>query len=204
MTTPDDQAPNGGWRQSDLVPRPDPTKLTTEAVAQATLQYRRELAQLRELIENRLDISDEALDRRAQSFQLQIDQRFTAAQTAVDAALTSAEKAVTKAEIAAEKRFDSVNEFRQALSDQTRLFLPRTEYEAAHKAVQDRVSVNAERLSALELRLTSRLDRGEGLDLGAQGNRNEQRLNTNAAIAVISTILLVISIAVTIVIATHH
>jgi len=204
MTTPDDQAPNGGWRQADLVPRPDPTKLTTEAVAQATLQYRRELGQLRELIENRLDISDEALDRRAQSFQLQIDQRFTAAQTAVDAALTSAEKAVTKAEIAAEKRFDSVNEFRQALSDQTRLFLPRTEYEAAHQALQDRVTVATERLAALELRLTSRLDRGEGVDLGAQGHRSEQRLNTNAAIAVISTILLVISIAVTIVIATHH
>jgi hypothetical protein len=50
------------WRQDDLVPRPDPTKLTTEAVDKATAQYRRELAALREIIETRLAGSDE--DRR--------------------------------------------------------------------------------------------------------------------------------------------
>jgi hypothetical protein len=50
------------WRQADLVPRPDPTKLTTEAVDKATVQYRRELATLREIIETRLAGSDE--DRR--------------------------------------------------------------------------------------------------------------------------------------------
>jgi len=50
------------WRQADLVPRPDPTKLTTEAVDKATVQFRRELAGLREIIETRLAGSDE--DRR--------------------------------------------------------------------------------------------------------------------------------------------
>ncbi len=37
-------------------------------------------------------------------------------------ALSAAEKAVTKAEAANEKRFDSVNEFRQTLSDQNKTF----------------------------------------------------------------------------------
>ncbi len=37
-------------------------------------------------------------------------------------ALSAAEKAVTKAEAATEKRFDSVNEFRQTLSDQNKTF----------------------------------------------------------------------------------
>jgi hypothetical protein len=50
------------WSQADLVPRPDPTKLTTEAVDKATVQYRRELATLREIIETRLAGLDE--DRR--------------------------------------------------------------------------------------------------------------------------------------------
>ena len=43
---------------ADLVPRPDPTKLTTEAVATATTQYRRELFALRELVETRMDGAD--------------------------------------------------------------------------------------------------------------------------------------------------
>jgi hypothetical protein len=200
LTTPD----NGGWRADELVPRPDPTKLTTEAVDKATLQYRRELGQLREIIETRLDSSEENLGRRADSFQLQMDQRFAAAQSAVEAALASAEKAVSKAEAAAEKRFEAVNEFRSALTDQTRLFLPRTEYDSNHKALEDRIGVNTERMAALELRLTSRLDRGEGIETGAHVQRTDQRLNTNVTIAVVSTLLLFISIAVTIFIATGH
>jgi hypothetical protein len=195
---------NQGWRAEELVPRPDPTKLTTEAVERATLQYRRELSQLRELIETRLDAMDADRALRFGDMQLQMDQRFTSAQKAVETALLSAEKAVTKAETAAEKRFDSVNEFRQAMNDQTRLYMPRTEYEAAHKSLEARMGVTVDRLAALELRLTSRLDRGEGLDAGSSGQRNEQRLNTNVTIAVISTLLLILSIAVTIFIATRH
>jgi hypothetical protein len=45
-------------------------------------------------------------------------------------ALTSAEKAVTKAEAATERRFESVNEFRQTLSDQAGTFISRTEFNA--------------------------------------------------------------------------
>ncbi len=55
-------------------------------------------------------------------------------------ALTSAEKAVTKAEAATERRFESVNEFRQTLSDQAGTFISRAEYDA----------------------LKERIDRGEG------------------------------------------
>ena len=42
-------------------------------------------------------------------------------------ALQAAEKAVTKAELAAEKRFESVNEFRNQLKDQTGTFITRNE-----------------------------------------------------------------------------
>jgi hypothetical protein len=54
-------------------------------------------------------------------------QRFQDSGTAVNAALQAAEKAVTKAEAASEKRFESVNEFRNTLSDQARTFIPRAE-----------------------------------------------------------------------------
>jgi hypothetical protein len=70
-----------------------------------------------------------------------------AAEKAVQTALTAAEKAVTKAEVATEKRFESVNEFRTALSDQTASFPSRVELNALADRVTD---------------LATRLDKNEG------------------------------------------
>jgi hypothetical protein len=47
---------------TDLIPRPDPTRLTTDAVNAATAQWRRDLEALRELIETRLDGMDRAIE----------------------------------------------------------------------------------------------------------------------------------------------
>lgn len=71
---------------------------------------------------------------------------------AVSAALVAAEKAVTKAEFAAEKRFDSVNEFRRTLADQTNTFIPRTE---AH------LSLDALRKEVDELKQTRAANEGQ-------------------------------------------
>jgi len=160
----------------DWRPVPDPTLLTTQ-------QLLRELAALRELLETRIDGLDRLLSRRMDD-----------ADKAIQAALVSAEKAVTKAETASEKRFEGVNEFRQALADQTATFIRRAEYEAASTALSDRVTASADRVGALELRLTSRLDRGEGADVGAAGQRTDQRLNMSQVIAGIATLVAVISL----------
>jgi hypothetical protein len=47
-----------GDAAGSLMPVPDPTKLTTDAVQAATEQYRREMASLRELLETRLNAMD--------------------------------------------------------------------------------------------------------------------------------------------------
>jgi ElaB/YqjD/DUF883 family membrane-anchored ribosome-binding protein len=122
-----------------------------------------------------------------------LSRRMDDADKAIQAALAAAEKATDKANDANEKRFEGVNEFRRALADQTGTFIPRTEYDAAHSALTDRVDANAERMAALELRLTSRLDRGEGSDAGAAGQRGEARLNMSQVIAAIATLAAVIS-----------
>jgi hypothetical protein len=161
------------------------------------------------------------LDRRLEHFQLQLDQRFAfdrdtltalkdmlneryatqtkaldaafkAAEQAVAVALANAEKATVKAETAADKRFESVNEFRAVLTDQTRTLLTRTEYEVARRALEERVSVNADRVNALELRLTSRLDLDQGEGAGVAGQRSETRLNLGMAVSIG---LLVLSLA---------
>lgn len=70
-------------------------------------------------------------------------------------ALAAADKAVLKAEAATEKRFESVNEFRQALTDQTKTFITRIEFEAMREANLARIAD-----------LSSRLDKTEGRSVG--------------------------------------
>jgi hypothetical protein len=176
VTAVDDRGDPRGTGSDTWTPRPDPTVLTTA-------QLLRELAALRELLETRVDALDRLLSRRMDD-----------ADKAIQAALVSAEKAVTKAEVASEKRFEGVNEFRKALADQTSTFIPRAEYDAAHASLADRVTANAERVAALELRLTSRLDRGEGSDAGAAGQRGEQRLNMSQVIAALGFLAAVITL----------
>ena len=74
-----------------------------------------------------------------------------AQEKAVATAMTAAEKAVTKAETANEKRFESVNEFRQTLSDQTASFPSRVELQALAQRVTD---------------LATRMDKTEGRSTG--------------------------------------
>jgi hypothetical protein len=84
-----------------------------------------------------------------------VDVRFEAQQKAVESALAAADRAVQKAEVASDKRFDSVNEFRNTLSDQTRTLIPRTEAEQQFKDVGEKLANLTTRLNAIE-------DRGRG------------------------------------------
>jgi len=70
-------------------------------------------------------------------------------------ALIAAEKAVAKAETANEKRFESVNEFRKTLSDQTASFPSRVELQALADRVAD---------------LATRLDKAEGRGRGVSAS----------------------------------
>jgi predicted transcriptional regulator len=67
------------------------------------------------------------------------EQRFIDAERAVSYALAAAKEAVIKAEQAAEKRFESVNEFRNTLSDQQRNLLPRSEADRAFAAMAEKI-----------------------------------------------------------------
>lgn len=83
---------------------------------------------------------------------LRYSQRFDAQQKAlqdalvgakenVAAALAAAKEAVVKAEMAADKRFESVNEFRQTLSDQATTFMPRMESNARLDAMSEKIAL---------------------------------------------------------------
>lgn len=75
------------------------------------------------------------------------DKLREADQRALKAALQAVKEDNEKKAVAMEKRFDSVNEFRQTLSDQTSTFLPRPEYVANHKALEDKIQALTDRMN---------------------------------------------------------
>lgn len=81
---------------------------------------------------------------------LLITARLDAHEKAFLRAITEIEKSEEKTEVATNKRFDSVNEFRAALSDQTANFIPRAEYIAYHIALEEKVDNHGSRLDTIE------------------------------------------------------
>ncbi len=78
------------------------------------------------------------------------EERFNAQEKAVAFALSAAERAVSKAETATEKRFESVNEFRNTLSDQAKNFLSRSEYLTAHNSIEEKIGNAGIRIERIE------------------------------------------------------
>jgi uncharacterized tellurite resistance protein B-like protein len=187
---PEDQSP-----QWDTVPRPDPTKLTSEAVRAATTQFRLEMAKAQELQETKLEALKDLLDERYATQTKALDAAFVAAEKAVKTALDSAETAVRKAETANERRFETVDKFRIQLADQIANFMTRTEASVRIDSLAEKLDIETSRtikqLNELELRVTSRLD----LSLGAkQGTSSTMATFIAAASVVIALIVATVSI----------
>jgi len=84
------------------------------------------------------DVEARTLERFALARQA-IDAALQAADKSISAAMAAAEKAVTKAEVAAEKRFDSVNEFRAAMKDQTTNFADKAQVDFRLSVIEKKI-----------------------------------------------------------------
>lgn len=113
-----------------------------------------------------------------------VEKSAIAQEKAVSAALDATQEAINKSDAATEKRFESVNEFRKTLSDQTSTFLPRPEYMAQHKALEDRVTD-----------LTNRMNLSAGKETGSKDN-TARIYAFIGAVGVILGIIVVISNAI--------
>jgi hypothetical protein len=105
-------------------------------------------------------------------------QRFIDSDRAVQNALASAKDAVSKAETATEKRFDSVNEFRAQLNDQTVNLLTRREYEDAHANLLDKIQA-----------LTDRFNTSQGQGIGSDITKSDIYRALAIAVSVIGLIV---------------
>ena len=68
-----------------------------------------------------------------------LDQQFQDLRRQLDERFTSQGIALAKVETASERRFESVNEFRALVMDQQRTFITRAEFDAQHKALEDKL-----------------------------------------------------------------
>lgn len=109
---------------------------------------------------------EESIARRLESLDRLTDSKFITHRILLDSqadkvalALAAADKAVSKADAATERRFESVNEFRQTLTDQATSFVRREQFEAQQAAVTERVR-----------EVAARIDRSEGRSGGLQSS----------------------------------
>ena len=217
--------PGGGW-----VPVPDPTALTTDAVARATDTYRRELTHLRELIETRLDCMDSAAQVHVEAMghlrqQLEekiihledlhkekfdgIDRRFEDRDARGREGQASAEKALAAALQSAKELTELQNRANKELAEQqdkaNQAAITKAQASTTEqiKSLETVTATDRQALRDLIEDTRTRLTTIESLTRGIQETKTERRLDTGQIVAMISVLFLVISVAVTILIATR-
>jgi hypothetical protein len=116
-----------------------------------TIRFNDEFKAIRDLLSE----MDRRYEQRFIAQQEAIQAALLAQKEAVNAALTAADRALSKAELASEKRFEGVNEFRAALSDQARELMPRGEAQTLISSLSAKVND-----------LTDRFNRSEGKGTG--------------------------------------
>ena len=105
---------------------------------------------LREYVERVFKEADRRYEQRFADQEKAVSAALAAAEKAVNTALISAKEAVIKAESASEKRFESVNEFRATLADQSATLISRIEVEGQFKSTNEKVDVVMSRMDRLE------------------------------------------------------
>lgn len=114
-----------------------------------------------------------------------VNERFTSVEKATASAFENSQRAIDKADQATEKRFEGVNEFRAALSDQASRFV-----------TAEQLNAVADKLEAGYLRNREDIDQlGKRLDL-KQGEDHGSRLTWGNMAALVATAGVLITIVV--------
>jgi hypothetical protein len=106
----------------------DTERLIVQGLGDADLRYQQRFEAQAAAVKAALDAQTKALDA-----------ALAAQKEAVTTALAAAERATVKSDVSTEKRFESVNEFRRTLSDQTHSFMPRSEAETRLIAMVEKI-----------------------------------------------------------------
>jgi hypothetical protein len=113
---------------------------------------------LKEMQQRMDELRQKFMDERQTASDKRTNEALLAVKESAALALESAKEANRKSELQSDKRFDSVNEFRKTLADQTSTFVPRPEFAAAMSSLTDKFESNTKlimgRVDALSMRVT--------------------------------------------------
>jgi hypothetical protein len=147
---------------------------------------------LQEYVSMRCEAIEQIIDERDRLYNTRFDadaKAVFAALAAQDkynlAAAASSREAILKAETATEKRFDSVNEFRSTLSDQTRSFVSRDLHDKLESEFDRRFSEMIERVANTEKSISKR----EGGDVRGATDQSRQQWVIMLVIGIVSFVL---------------
>jgi len=118
------------------------------------------------------------------------EERFKAQALAVDAAIRAATEATGKAERATELRFESVNEFRSALTDQTATFMTRAAFDEFQKAT----GTYRDGLNSRFDVVNSRLNSMGGEATGKKDASDNSRANMALIVSVVGIVIMLASL----------
>jgi hypothetical protein len=208
----------------ELLPRPDPSRLTTD-------QLRRELSALREILQARLDGMDAATKLLSET----VNRTPTVIQTEISHLRELMNEKLGSLGGQAEEKFASIGlqfaerDIRTQQASTASSQALAAALQAAKEAVFEQAQAAAKAAEKTELSFTKqidqiglridtvikgyddrltelkeRIDRGEGQSAGASGERTEQRLAIGSVVAVIGAIIGAAAIIVTIILATGH
>jgi hypothetical protein len=173
---------------------------TLDSLASA---LQRQIDDLRAMLDERYATQTRAVDAAFLAQSTAMATALTAAERLVQTAASATEKAIGKAELAGDKRFESVNEFRGQLRDQAATFLPRTEYLAGHSSLAEKIDAAGGRVAERLGNVESRLDILAGESGGQRQVVMDRRLGLQLAASAAGVLVFIISIIVTIYLATH-
>jgi hypothetical protein len=120
----------------------------------------------------------------------QTDMRFESMDKQVKAAFESSQRAIDKADIATEKRFEGVNEFRSALSDQATRFVTNDQLLALGSKLEAGYQRNREDIEKLNTRMNLR----EGEDTGSRLTYANMAVLLGVTGGVIGTVIVLVNV----------
>jgi len=115
------------------------------------------------------------------------DERFRHMKEMVETAFENAQTAITKADTATEKRFEGVNEFRAALSDQATQFVTRDAMAALADKIDSQIDQQRKDMDAI----VRRLDLREGQTQGSRITTGILVTVTTIAVAIVGLVVVV-------------
>ena len=114
-----------------------------------------------------------------------IEERFISVEKSTQSAFENSQRAIDKADLATEKRFEGVNEFRAALSDQASRFVTAEQLQAVSEKLEAGYQRNRDDIDALGVRM----ERREGETAGS-------RITTTTLVTIVTVSIGVIGLIV--------